>query len=69
MALIAARKIKDKEKIKLEIDKDIYSEIQQYCEWIGITNIDHFFEEAATYIFSKDKDWNKYLKTRKKEVV
>ena len=69
MALIAARKIKDKEKIKLEIDKDIYSEIQQYCEWIGIANIDHFFEEAATYIFSKDKDWNKYLKTRKKEVV
>lgn len=69
MALIAAKKIKDKEKIKLEIDKDIYSEIQQYCEWIGISNIDHFFEEAATYIFSKDKDWNKYLKTRKKEVV
>ena len=69
MALIAAKKIKDIEKIKLEIDKGIYSEIQQYCEWTGIANIDHFFEEAATYIFLKDKDWNKYLKTRKKEVV
>ena len=31
MALIAAKKIKDKEKIKLEMDKDIYSEIQKYC--------------------------------------
>ncbi len=69
MALISAKKIKDKEKIKLEIDKEIYSEIDKYCEWAGITNIDHFFEEAAIYIFSKDKDWNKYLKASKKEIV
>ncbi len=69
MALISARKTNNKEKIKLEIDHDIFSKINQYCEWAGISNIDHFFEEAATYIFSKDKDWNKYLKTRKMEVV
>ncbi|HDO7796132.1 TPA: hypothetical protein P5J50_001798 [Legionella pneumophila] len=69
MALISARKTNSKEKIKLEIDQDIFSKINQYCEWAGISNIDHFFEEAATYIFSKDKDWNKYLKTSKKEIV
>ena len=69
MALITAKKPTNKEKIKLEIDQELYSKINKYCEWVGISNIDHFFEEAATYIFSKDKEWNKYLKTRKKEVV
>lgn len=59
MALITAKKISDVEKIKLEINKEIYAEIQRYCEWAGIGEIDHFFEEAATFIFSKDKDWKK----------
>ncbi|HAT8564369.1 TPA: hypothetical protein JA969_12105 [Legionella pneumophila] len=69
MALISARKTNSKEKIKLEIDQDIFSKINQYCEWAGISNIDHFFEEAATYIFSKDKDWNKHIKSLKKEAI
>jgi hypothetical protein len=69
MALITAKKISDKEKIKLEIDQEIYSKINKYCEWVGISNIDHFFEQAATYIFLKDKDWNKYLKSTEKEIV
>jgi hypothetical protein len=59
MALISAKKIADKEKIKIEINKEIYTEIQNYCEWAGITDLDHFFEEAATFIFSKDKEWKK----------
>ena len=67
MALITAKKIPDKEKIKLEIDQETHSKINKYCEWSGILNIDHFFEEAANYIFLKDKDWNKFLKpTRRK---
>jgi hypothetical protein len=59
MALITAKKISDVEKIKVEINKEIYAEILRYCEWAGIGEIDHFFEEAATFIFSKDKDWKK----------
>ena len=69
MALITAKKPTNKEKVKLEIDQEIHSKINKYCEWVGIPNIDHFFEEAATYIFSKDKDWNKYLKTSKKAII
>ncbi|HAU0661268.1 TPA: hypothetical protein JBG89_11600 [Legionella pneumophila] len=69
MALITAKKLTNKEKIKLEIDQETYAQINKYCEWVGISNIDHFFEEAATYIFSKDKEWNKYLKSSKKEIV
>ncbi|BCA97248.1 hypothetical protein TUM19329_36090 (plasmid) [Legionella antarctica] len=60
MALINAKKIDDKEKIKLEINKEIYAEIQKYCAWAGINEMDHFFEEAASFIFSKDKDWKNY---------
>lgn len=59
MALITAKKINDVEKIKVEINKEIYAEIQRYCKWAGINEVDHFFEEAATFIFSKDKDWKK----------
>ena len=69
MALITAKKLTNKEKIKLEIDQETYAQINKYCEWTGISNIDHFFEEAAAYIFSKDKEWNKYLKSSKKEIV
>lgn len=69
MALITAKKICNKEKIKLKIDQETYLKINKYCEWAGLSDIDHFFEEAATYIFSKDKDWNKYLKASKKELV
>ncbi len=59
MALINAKKLPEKEKIKIEINKDIYSEIKEYCAWAGIGEIDHFFEESAAFIFSKDKDWKK----------
>jgi len=63
MALINAKKIEDKEKIKLEINKEIYAEIQKYCGWAGISDMDHFFEEAASFIFSKDKDWKNYSRS------
>jgi hypothetical protein len=69
MALITTKKLTNKEKIKIEIDQETYALINKYCEWVGISNIDHFFEEAATYIFSKDKEWNKFLKISKKEIV
>lgn len=69
MALLSAKKISNKKKIKLEIDQEIYSNITKYCEWSGIASLDDFFEEAATYIFAKDKDWGKYVKSKQKESV
>ncbi|MBN9230961.1 MAG: hypothetical protein BGO90_15200 [Legionella sp. 40-6] len=69
MALLTAKKINSKEKIKVEIDHDIFTKISKYCEWSGIATINDFFEEAATYIFSKDKEWNKHLKIKIKESI
>jgi uncharacterized protein YydD (DUF2326 family) len=66
MALITEKKISNKEKIKLEIDQEIYSEINKYCTWSGVSDITHFFEEAARIVFSKDGDWKKYLKSMAK---
>ncbi|RMW99888.1 hypothetical protein [Legionella jordanis] len=65
MALINAKKPTEKEKIKIEINKDVYSEIKEYCSWVGIDDIDYFFEESSTMIFAKDKDWKDYKKKNK----
>lgn len=66
MALINARKTPEKEKIKIEISKDIYSEIKEYCSWVVIDDISHFFEESSMMIFSKDKEWKQSKKNRNK---
>lgn len=60
MALITAPKPLEKEKIKIEINSAIYAEIKKYCAWSGISKMDYFFEEAANYILSKDKEWKKH---------
>ena len=44
MALINARKTPEKEKIKIEISKDIYSEIKEYSPWVGIDDISYFLK-------------------------
>lgn len=66
MAIIKEKRLNQKERIKLEIDQEIYSEINNYCERANISNIEHFFEEAARFVFSKDVDWKKHLKSKRK---
>ncbi|HIF0232306.1 TPA: hypothetical protein ACXYK5_002224 [Legionella pneumophila] len=68
MALINAKKTPEKEKIKIEISKDIYSEIKEYCSWAGIDDISHFFEESSMMIFSKDKEWKQHQKEKKSPI-
>ncbi|WP_298624821.1 hypothetical protein [uncultured Legionella sp.] len=68
MALINARKTPEKEKIKIEISKDIYAEIKEYCSWVGIDDISHFFEESSMMIFSKDKEWKQHQKEKKSPI-
>ncbi|SFM08056.1 hypothetical protein [Legionella jamestowniensis] len=68
MALINARKTPEKEKIKIEISKEIYSEIKEYCSWAGIDDISYFFEDSSIMIFSKDKEWKQHRKEKKKTI-
>ncbi len=68
MALISAKKTPEKEKIKIEISKEIYSEIKEYCLWVGIDDISYFFEESSIMIFSKDKEWKQHRKEKKQAI-
>lgn len=69
MALISAKKTPEKEKIKIEISKEIYSEIKEYCLWVGIDDISYFFEESSIMIFSKDKEWKQHRKEKKQAIT
>jgi len=64
MAIISKNKSDEKEKIKADINSEVLSEIKQYCAWASVDDIGFFIEEAARFVFDKDKDW----KTHKKEM-
>jgi len=67
---IISNQIKTK-KIKLksqEIDSNIYDEINQYCEWVGIDDVSFFIEEAARHVFKTDADWKKHKKNVSEKV-
>lgn len=66
MAIINGKRFAKKEKIKAEINSDIMVKIQQYCEWAHIDDISFFIEEAACFVFSKDRDWKHHEKKMKK---
>lgn len=65
MALINGKRISNKNKLKIEINAEVLENIQSYCKWAEIDEVDYFFEEAACFILSKDRDWKKHQKTTK----
>lgn len=66
MAVIKAKEDRKIEKVRLDIEQGILHDVKAYCEWVGISDISHFFEEAALFVFQKDSDWKKHLKQMKK---
>jgi hypothetical protein len=66
MALISKARLNKKEKIKVEINSDVLQKIKAYCKWSQIDDIGYFFEEAACFIFVKDKEWKLFQKQAKK---
>lgn len=66
MALITGSKSFKKAKIKAEISSETYEMIEQYCKWANIDDIGFFIEEAAHFVFAKDKDWKQHQKMSKK---
>lgn len=66
MAIISGNSSIKKEKIKAEMNVDVLKQIEQYCAWANIDNIGFFLEEAAHFIFAKDKEWKQYQKSLKK---
>lgn len=66
MALLTPKKIVEQTKIKLAIDKDLFDQINDYCSWVGISDINDFFTLSAQFILDSDKDWKNHLRTSTK---
>lgn len=66
MALINHTTSSKKEKVKLELNAEILANIRTYCEWAAIDDLAFFVEEAACFIFAKDKDFKAAQKALKK---
>lgn len=65
MAIIQKKISEKKDKIKVEINSEVMSKINEYCKWADVDDISFFFEEAAQFVFSKDKKWKEHLKSNK----
>ena len=66
MALISKARFNQKEKIKIEVSTEVLQKIEAYCQWSQIDDISFFIEEAACYVFAKDKEWKAYQKQVRK---
>tara|TARA_R110002126_G_scaffold286751_1_gene438866 strand:- start:1494 stop:1709 length:216 start_codon:yes stop_codon:yes gene_type:complete len=68
MALINGNIQTKKEKIKANINVEIASKITEYCTWANIDDIGFFIEEAARFVFSKDKEWKEHQRGVKRSL-
>jgi hypothetical protein len=64
MAIIKVKGIKNKQNIATKVNQEILQQIEQYCEWAGIYDLGFFIEEAAHYVFRKDKEWKEYKESK-----
>ena len=66
MPIINGTRFQKKEKIKAEINSELFEKINAYCAWANIDDLGFFIEEAASFIFSKDRDWKQHEKATRK---
>lgn len=48
----------EKIQTRIRLSQDVKQEMEAYCQWANIS-FDYFIEQAAKFLFSKDKDWQK----------
>ena len=65
MPVISAQKQPEKDRFKIEINSDTAAEIKEYMQWADIKDLSFFFEEAARFVLSKDKEWKQHKKKQK----
>ena len=61
MPIIKSKQNLEKGKIRINMDNKLLEKIKQYCEWVGVNNQDDFFQQAAEYVLSKDKEWATHI--------
>jgi hypothetical protein len=60
MAIIQKKIADKKDKLKVEINSKILSQIKEYCAWANVDDLGFFIEESAQFVFSKDKKWKEH---------
>ena len=65
MPVISAQKQPERDRIKIEINSEIAAEVKAYMQWADIKDLSFFFEEAASFVLSKDKEWKQRKKKQK----
>lgn len=66
MPIINNAHAQKKTKIKTAINSGIFETINEYCSWADIQDLGFFIEEAASFVFAKDRDWKQHKKNSKK---
>lgn len=61
MPLIKSKQKQEKAQVRICIESKVLETIKQYCDWAGVKKQDEFFEQAAQYLLSKDKDWKNHI--------
>ncbi len=54
---IINNRLNQKVKVKVELTAETLKQIEDYCAWARINELSAFIEEAANFVFYKDKDW------------
>ena len=65
MPVISAQKQPEKDRLKIEINSEIAAEVKAYMQWADIKDLSFFFEESASFVLSKDKEWKQHKKLNK----
>lgn len=66
MAIINGTRAFKKSEAVIEINAEVLDQVKAYCAWANISDISFFFEEAATFVFAKDKEWKARCKNEKR---
>ncbi|MBA4697376.1 MAG: hypothetical protein H2069_08335 [Legionella sp.] len=69
MPIINSASARKKEKVKAEISSEMANAINEYCAWANIDDIGFFIEEAASFVFAKDREWKRHKKAKKKQAA
>ena len=63
MALLKSTQIIERDSVRISLPKATISQVVNYCEFAEIKTMDEFFEQAACFVFSKDKSWKGHQAT------
>jgi hypothetical protein len=69
MAIIKPKQKIEKQQMRISLETPLIEKITKYCELLNIKKVDDFFEQAAEYVLSKDKDWQAHTKKQKQNEV